>query len=188
MFVDLGTIAVDVPLDTVRQVRFDQCHGLPDRTGDTDWCLVADPENVEADAALAIVGGVAVTVFEGFPNRGEVFEKNDRARGGADNRYAGELPRPVTPVGDPQQDVSATGFYRPAGDLGRGGIDDLRDLVESQVVGAQALLRHVDMDLQVTRAGEVDLGDAWILQQSVADLLCRFAQGHVPWCCRRSAG
>jgi len=33
------------------------------------------------------------------------------------------------------------------------------------------------MDLQVTRAGEVDLGDAWVLQQAVADLLCRFPQG-----------
>ncbi len=85
------------------------------------------------------------------------------AAGCADNRDAGKFTSPVTPVGDPQEDIAAAGFDGATGDVGGGIFNDAGNLLQGQVVGAQFLLGDIDVNFQVTGSGKVDLGDAGIL-------------------------
>ena len=138
---------------------------------------IADPKDIEADAALTVVGGKAVAVLKSFADGSDVLEQDYRAVGSADDRDAGKLPGPVATIRDAQQDVAAIGFNRASGHLCRGRVDGSGDIGEGQVVGTQLFLRHIDVDFKVARTGKVDLGDVGVLQQPVSHLLGCFSQG-----------
>ena len=71
---ELRAVVVDIPGDPLGEVGLDLGHRRAHRIGDPDRGLLADPEDIEADGPLAVVGGVAVAVLEVLAHRGDILE------------------------------------------------------------------------------------------------------------------
>ena len=137
----------------------------------------ADAVDVDADGGDAVDAGGAVGVLEGVDDGGDLVESDAGAVGGGLDDELAELPGEVAPFVDAEHDLAAGGLDLAAGHLDGGLADGVGDVVDGEAVAAEGLFRDVDLDLGGADAVEVDLGDALLLEEGIADGLAGFAEG-----------
>ncbi len=174
--VDVRAVVEGRHPDSRRQVLAQTLHVLQDRVGHRDGGLVPHPVDVDHHRRLAVVSRGGVGVLEPVDDGGDLLEAHLGARVGGDDRDLGKLPPVVPPLLHAHQDLPALGFQPAPGQLHRCGSDLVGNLLQGQVVGPQPGLGHFDADLEGAHGRQHHLGDAAVLQETVAGRFGHFPQ------------
>ena len=131
-------------------------------------CLLADPVDLQHDAGVAVECLRTVVILKAIGDSRDLVESQVATVTGRHDRDLRELRGPVAALLDPQQDLATAGFQTAAGQFDRTAVDGRGDIGQRQVIATQGVPIDFDLNLVITVAAHLQLGNVRLQQQTVA--------------------
>ena len=161
------------------QPGLDRIELSEDRVGNLEGGLVAHAVYVNHHRGLAVIGDVTVRVGEAVVNRRDLPQSQFAAVGRGDDGDLRKLAAVVAALLHAKQYLAAFRFDPAAGRVHGGIAKPVGHDVQRQAVAAQVFLGDIYADLQGRHPGYLDIRDAGVIEQLVANLFGQFVQHRV---------